>query len=95
MSPQGFYLNRTVLNFGQRVESAMNQAENGSRKNRKPGLSTDRLANAARLGALSRMLGIDIARNRSVGTVSNTDPTKQHGSADAGGDIRIVLGKPF
>lgn len=72
----------------------MNHAENGSRKGRTPGPSVDKLANAARLGALSRMLGVDIARNASVGAVSNTDPTKQHG-ADAGGDVKIVLGKPF
>lgn len=73
----------------------MNQAENNSRKGRKADGSTDRLANAARLGALSRELGIDIVRNRSVGHISNTDPAKQHGGDANDKDEIIVLGKPF
>lgn len=72
----------------------MDKAENNSRKGRKPGTAADKLAFAARLGALSKHLGVDISRNRSVGTVTNTDPNKQHG-ADQDKDEVIVLGKPF
>ena len=73
----------------------MNQAENNSRKGRKADGSTDRLANAARLGALSKELGVDIVRNRSVGHISNTDPTKQHGGESSDKDETIIIGKPF
>lgn len=73
----------------------MNEAEKNSRKNRKPDASVDRLVLAARLGALSRELGIDIPRSRSVGNVTNSDPTRQHGAKSPDGEETIVLGKYF
>ena len=75
----------------------MDAAEAKSRKGRTPGEGVDRLANAARLSALEKNLKTPIARNRSIGVITNTDPTKQHGSPDhfAGKDEVIVLGKAF
>lgn len=51
------------------VEGEMNAAEARSRKGRKAGAGTDRLANAARLGALERYLGVPIKRHRDPGSV--------------------------
>ena len=48
----------------------MATAEQNSRKGMKPGAAADRLANAARLGALGRNLGVDIKRHRDPGGVS-------------------------
>lgn len=68
-TPKGFYFNRGVYYFGKRVEAAMNDAEARSRKNRKPGPGVERLVNGARLGALSKMLEVDIKRHRDPGDV--------------------------
>lgn len=48
----------------------MNQAENQSRKNRKPGPGVERLVAAARLGALGKEIGVDIKRHRDPGAIS-------------------------
>jgi len=53
----------------------MNEAERISRKGRKPGPGVDRLVNSARLGALSRNLGIEIKRHREPDQVDNGDPS--------------------
>jgi len=80
-SPKGFYLNRGVFYFGRKVEGEMDHAEQASRKNRKPSDSTNNLANAARLRALEKNIGVPIKRHRDPGSVSNNDPFKQFGSS--------------
>lgn len=53
----------------------MQAAENRSRKNRKPGPGTDKLANGARLGALEKNLGVPIKRHRDPGASEiNSNP---------------------
>ena len=81
-TPKGFYFNRGVFYFGKKVEKAMQEAEARSRKGRKPGEGVERLVNASRLGALGKMLGVDIKRHRDPGDVSGqidhgTDGRKQ------------------
>ena len=73
----------------------MDRAESGSRKGRAAGAAADKLAFAARLGALEKNLGVPVSRNRSVGNISNTDPTRQHSDAASDKDEVVVLGKPF
>lgn len=75
----------------------MQEAENNSRKNRKGGAGTDRLANAARLGALERNLGIAVKRHRDPGNVNNQNPWQQHGAESPGKDKdeTIVISKGF
>lgn len=58
----------------------MNAAEARSRKGRKAGVAADRLANAARLAALERNLGVPIKRHR--------DPGSPQGTLDVGQDGR-------
>lgn len=48
----------------------MQEAESRSRKNRKSGPGVERLVNAARLGALSKELGVEIKRHRDPGNVT-------------------------
>ena len=72
-TPKGFYFNRGVYYFGRMVENDMNAAEQSSRKNRKPGVATDALANGARLGVLEKHLGIPMKRFRDPGNVSATE----------------------
>lgn len=69
-TPKGYYFNRGVFLFGRMVESDMASAEAAARKNRK-GKNAERLANGARLGALSKHLREDIKRFR--------DPAKGKG----------------
>lgn len=76
-SPKGFYLNRGIYYFGRKIENEMQAADHNSRKNRKPGPGTDRLANAARLKALEVNLGVPIKRHKDPGSVSNTNPFTQ------------------
>lgn len=96
-TPKGFYFNRGVFHFGRMVDNEMQQAENNSRKNRKPGASTDALANAARLGVLEKKLGIAIKRHRDPGTVTNRNPFQQHGAEKPGSDKdeTIIIAKGF
>lgn len=97
-TPKGFYFNRGVFFFGRKVDNEMQEAENNSRKNKKPGIGTDRLANAARLGALERNLGIAIKRHRDPGHISNTNPFQQHGAEPKPGNDKdeiIVIAKGF
>lgn len=96
-TPKGFYFNRGVFFFGRKVDNEMQEAESNSRKNRKPGIGTDRLANAARLGALERNLGIAIKRHRDPGTITNRNPFQQHGAETPGSDKdeTIVIARGF
>jgi len=58
----------------------MQAAEQRARKNRKPGPGIDRLANAAKLGALEKNLGIHIKRHRDPGVSDiNTNPFSKEG----------------
>jgi hypothetical protein len=52
----------------------MAAAENSSRKNKKPGVGTDRLANAARLSALEKNIGVSVKRHRDPGDVMSGNP---------------------
>lgn len=52
----------------------MAAAEANSRKNKKAGPGTDRLANAAKLKALEDAIGVKIKRHRDPGNVVNTNP---------------------
>ena len=52
----------------------MNAAEARSRKGRKPGVAADRLANAARLSALEKNLGVPIKRHRDPGAAGDVTP---------------------
>ena len=52
----------------------MAAAENQSRKSKKPGPATDRLANAARLSALERNLGVPVKRHRDPGDITANQP---------------------
>lgn len=96
-TPKGFYFNRAVFYFGRKVENEMQVAENNSRKNKKPGPGTERLVNAARLGALERNLGVAVKRHRDPGNVSNSNPFQQHGAESPGKDKdeTIVIAKGF
>jgi hypothetical protein len=91
-TPRGYYLNRAVFYFGRKVDSDMNLAENNSRRNRKPGPGTDRLANAARLGVLGKAIGIEIKRHRDPGgaTINNPFP-KDSGDKDE----TVVISRGF
>jgi hypothetical protein len=65
----------------------MNAAEARSRKGRKAGIAADRLANAARLAALEKNLGVPIKRHRDPGNVQGnldvgTDGKKQSREKD-------------
>lgn len=55
----------------------MQSAEAQSRKGRKAGPGADRLANAARLRALEKNIGVPIKRHRDPGNVSNMNPFTQ------------------
>lgn len=85
-TPRGFYLNKGIFYFGQKVENAMAAAEQASRKNRKAGTGTDKLANAARLKALEDMIGIPIKRHKDPGNVTNMNPFHQGKDAAKGED---------
>lgn len=69
-TPKGFYFNRGVYYFATKVEGDMNAAEAQSRANRARDASTDRLVNTARLGVLSKHLGIEIKRYKDPGSAS-------------------------
>lgn len=73
-TPKGFYFNRGVFYFGRKTENDMAAAENRSRKSRKPGPGTDKLAHAARLGALEKNLGIPVKRHRDPGASEISNP---------------------
>ena len=60
----------------------MDQAEQVSRKNRKPNASTDNLAYAARLRALEKNIGVPVKRHRDPGTITNQNPFSQHGAQE-------------
>lgn len=94
-SPKGFYLNRGVFYFGQKVEGDMQAAEQNSRKNRKAGPGTDKLANAARLRALEVNLGTPIKRHKDPGNVSNTNPFTQGKDSKDQKDESIIVMRGF
>lgn len=78
-TPKGYYFNRGVFFFGRKIESDMQAAEARARKNRKPGPGIDRLANAARLGALEKNLGIAVKRHRDPGVSDINNPFQKEG----------------
>ncbi|UOW93358.1 tail assembly chaperone [Mycobacterium phage Labelle] len=94
-TPKGFYLNRGVFYFGRKIENEMQQAENQSRKNRKPGPGTDRLANAARLRVLEKYLGVPVKRHRDPGNVTNTNPFTQGRGSEQKKDESVVVMRGF
>ena len=94
-SPKGFYLNRGVFYFGRKVEGDMAAAENNSRKNRKAGVGTDKLANAARLRALEVNLGTKIKRHKDPGNVSNTNPFSQGKDSKDQKDESVIVMRGF
>lgn len=72
----------------------MNAAEAKSRKGRKAGVSADRLALAAKLGALEKNLGVPVKRHRDPGAPGDVSPdgkkeTKQQK------DVSITFMKNF
>jgi hypothetical protein len=74
----------------------MQEAEAKSRKNRKPGPGVDRLATAARLGALEKQLGVAVKRHRDPGAVTNTNPFAKEGEGKrVEKDETIVIEKGF
>lgn len=90
-TPKGYYFNRGVFYFGRKVESEMADAEAQIRKAHKHGAGTDRLANAARLAALEKNLGIEVKRHRDPGDVvleSSLEPGQ-----DTTKDETIFLGR--
>jgi hypothetical protein len=94
-TPKGFYLNRGVFYFGRKVENEMQAAENNSRKNRKSGPGTDKLANAARLRVLELNLGTKIKRHKDPGNVSNTNPFTQGKDSKEQKDESIIVKRGF
>lgn len=73
----------------------MAQAEAQSRKNKKAGAGTDRLANAARLKALEKNLGIPIKRHKDPGTVTNMNPFVQGKDSKDDKDETITIMRGF
>ena len=75
------------------VENDMQIAENNSRKNAQ-GAAGDRLANAARLGALEKHLGVPIKRYRDPGNVGGKENPFHKSDIDRSDqDEVIVVGK--
>lgn len=70
----------------------MNAAEARSRKGRKPGVAADRLANAAKLSALEKNLGVPIKRHRDPGAAGDISPA---GKKETQKDVSQVLKKGF
>jgi len=75
----------------------MAAADAQSRKGRKSGAGTDRLANAARLRALEKNIGVPVKRHRDPGSVSNYNPFQQGKDAETNRtkDERVVVMKGF
>jgi len=71
----------------------MNKAEQTSRKSRKPGAGTDKLAYAARLGALEKNLGTAIKRHRDPGVADLANPFKKE--SDSNKDSTVVVESGF
>ena len=95
MSPKGFYLNRGIFRFCEKIEADMNAAERVSRKNRKPGEGVDQLARSARLRVLEQNLGINIKRHRDPGNVTNTNPFTQGKDAKENKDTSTIVMRGF
>lgn len=75
----------------------MSAAEARSRSNRKPGPGVDKLANAARLGALEKEIGVAVKRHRDPGSIGAQPITfGQDGKKEKNDkDERIVLKRGF
>ena len=74
----------------------MQDAERTSRKGRKAGVAADRLANAARLRALEKNIGIPVKRHRDPGSVSNMNPFQQGKDAKENNkDESVIVMKGF
>jgi hypothetical protein len=67
-TPKGFFFNRGVYYWANKVEGEMDAVEAHSRKNRKNDASTQKLVTTARLGVLSKHLGVEIKRYKDVST---------------------------
>lgn len=95
-TPKGFYLNRGVFYFGRKIENEMDAAEQQSRKSKKPGPGTDKLARAARLKVLETNLGVPIKRHKDPGNVTNTNPfTQGKESKEQTKDESIIVMRGF
>jgi hypothetical protein len=73
----------------------MDAAEHNSRKGRKASESTNNLANAARLRALEKNIGVTVKRHRDPGAVSNQNPFKQFGAKESTTDESTVIMRGF
>jgi hypothetical protein len=95
-TPRGFYFNRGIHYFGKKVEGDMAAAEQRSRKGRKPGVAADRLANAARLGVLSKAIGVDIKRHRDPGAVGGRQDVGMDGKRESSEkDTSVIVKRGF
>jgi hypothetical protein len=92
-TPKGFYFNRGVFYFGRKIENDMSAAENRSRKHRKPGPGTDKLAYGARLAALERNLGTPVKRHRDPNPSEISHPfAKDDGEVKKDETVVVVSG---
>lgn len=72
----------------------MNQAEAQSRRGRS-GVTADRLANSARLGVLSRLLGVEIKRHRDPGTSGNINASGFKDAEKQDQDETVIISEGF
>ena len=73
----------------------MAAAENSSRKNKKPGAGTDRLANAARLSALERNIGVTVKRHRDPADVMSGNPFSKPDYKESNKEETITVATGF
>lgn len=73
----------------------MANAEAASRKSKKPGPGTERLANAARLSALEKNLGTAIKRHRDPGDVMSGNPFSKPGEESSDKEETITIATGF
>lgn len=73
----------------------MAAAENASRRSKKPGPGTDRLANAARLAALEKNIGVAVKRHRDPGDVISGNPFSKPGEESNDKEETITVATGF
>ena len=72
----------------------MNQAEAQSRRGRS-GATADRLANSARLGVLSRLLGVNIKRHRDPGASASVSASGFKDVEKQDKDETVIIAEGF